>query len=838
MPLDSLGRLLGYCGGWETASEPFLPYLDHCTDQAMLLRDGSVLGMARLPGAPFPLLGNVDRNGNVIRTTAFLNAAADDNVEIFIHLVRHDNVPEMPPRPPAATAFDAMFMADYNADVQQHLRVNDWFLSVLVRPRKSPFARLGDAIKKLAPGRGDSVEEKLENAAASHEDRIAQLEDVFSFGLNLLRPLHPVRLGRRMEGKISFSEIAEALELIRTTKSHKQPMVAMPGTLGAGLAAHDPIAGRGGFEVRYGQGGFDSHFGTVLGITSYPEEIWQDRFDDLLSLDGRFSLTNHLRFMNRAQQQEHLNLLKRMILTSDDVNLDAAADMLSAAREVAKGASVQAFSRWSLALHCDGVPDPDPKKIARSAMRKVDKLVSQAKSIMVNAGFRVAPEGKGAKSALIAQTPGAPRRCHIRAGTLPTDYVASMATMGGFARGPSEHRWSGPLLRYATTGGTGFLDDLFVGEGDAAVGHCVVAGPNGSGKTVWLGANITAARALVRAGRKPGTQILLDIDHSNEQTILANGGSYVPIEGDGNDSGVAPLLLTNSRIVRAMLRTLIARLTQMDGQKVSADDIVGIRQGVDFVMNEMAPEQRHLGIIRSFMSFEADGAGARLERWCRQFNGDLAWVFDGTKHLIDFDVELAGVDLTAIKENALVMPPMGWLLLWLASQMMDGRRCIIWCEEAPAYLDKPEFSSVAKGLALRGRKRNTCFIPIAQMPEHLLSNEAGKAIVKQARKRVLFRNETADRDDYCNGLGVSEPIFNMVQRGMFQLPYHAVVIVRSDGQSSINRFDLSSLKKYLQVFSGTTNSVALFRKIMQKNGPDAIQENLEEFWRRQSEASA
>ena len=162
---------------------------------------------------------------------------------------------------------------------------------------------------------------------------------------------------------------------------------------------------------------------------------------------------------------------------------------------------------------------------------------------------------------------------------------------------------------------------------------------------------------------------------------------------------------------------------------------------------------------------------------------------------------------------------------------------VVWCEEAPAYFNKQEFSAMGKAMALRARKQNACFIAIAQMPEHLLETEVGKAIIKQARKFVLFRNTGAERADYIDGLGVPEPVFEMVRKGMFQLPYHSALIFRRDGQSSVVRFDLSNLKHHLAVFSGTTNSVRLWREIAAKHG-GAGRETLEEFWRRLPEAAA
>ena len=56
----------------------------------MLLADNSVMSVMRMPGAPFALVMNSQRNAHKRRLTAFLNAIADENVEVHIHLVKHD----------------------------------------------------------------------------------------------------------------------------------------------------------------------------------------------------------------------------------------------------------------------------------------------------------------------------------------------------------------------------------------------------------------------------------------------------------------------------------------------------------------------------------------------------------------------------------------------------------------------------------------------------------------------------------------------------------------------------------------------------------------------------
>jgi type IV secretory pathway VirB4 component len=148
---------------------------------------------------------------------------------------------------------------------------------------------------------------------------------------------------------------------------------------------------------------------------------------------------------------------------------------------------------------------------------------------------------------------------------------------------------------------------------------------------------------------------------------------------------------------------------------------------------------------------------------------------------------------------------------------------VIWCEEAPAYMPTPAFARPFKGIALRARKRNASFNAIAQQPFDLLTNEAGHALAKQARQMILFRNDKAVEVDYRAGLGVTPAEFRVITEDMFTLPWHSVLVKRQDGQSGLNRFDLSSLPQHLNILSGTPSRVRLLKQCLARSNGDEMQ---------------
>jgi type IV secretion system protein VirB4 len=798
----------GYSGGQELGSDDYFPYIDHIAPTVVLLSDNSVMSVMRMPGAPFSSVMNGQRNGNKRRLVAYLNAAADENVEIHIHLVKHDAALPQAAHADAVEPYAKLVLADYHGSIADDLSVVDWFLTVRVKPRIPPFATVTDKIKAVAAKLGlaskhDILDPQLE----------VQLADAIRLALGTLQPFGPVLLATREDTDVIgeplvYSEIAEFLCLLRTLQFSPQPLADVCGFLGAGIAAADVTAmpHMRMLRIDHAAGGSPATrtYAGVLGFLAYPRRLNQSRLDDLLALPGRFVMTVAIRFQSRAEAQDSLDLLKRRLTSGDNRAVDDTADLEDAISAVAGGRAESGISRWSLIVH-------------GSTPVEVDRLVSAARNVVANAGAKVGLESRGMLNCHLAQFPGAPLSTWIRPARCSTKQISVLATLSGHARGPARARWDRHLFRMLSPAGTAFDFDLFVGD----VGHNFIGAPNGAGKSVFLGMNIAALDASVRNADRgqPGIQIILDVDQSNHNTIAMLGGRYSSMRV--GYSGTAPLRLPDTPRVRQLLRDLIAGLVQTDSAppptKAERD---GIRAGVDFVMGEMAPDDREFSIIRSYMGFSDNGAGERLEPWCR--DGELGWVFDGTAHDIDFTERLVGIDLTAVMNDARIMPPVAFVLLWMASDVMDGRRVVIWCEEAPSYMPSPAFAKPFKGIALRARKRNASFNAIAQQPSDMLTNEAGHALVKQARQMVLFRNDKAVEADYLQGLGLTPAEFRAITEDMFALPYHTVLIKRQDGQSGINRFDLSMLPQHLNILSGTPSRVRLLQHCLEGNGGDEM----------------
>ncbi|TPK21625.1 type IV secretion system protein VirB4, partial [Mesorhizobium sp. B2-5-9] len=213
--------MFGASGRTERSGEIYLPYVGHLSDQVVLLEDGSIMAMAHLNGLPFDLEDAEMRNSRCRAFNTLLRNIADDNVTLYAHLVRNNDVPE-----PASRQFQSAFAGSLSEAYESRvlsgkLFRNDHFLTVVVFPRT--------AIGKIG-WRSAKSSRRNDNDLAT---QMRSLEDLWQIIAGSLGGYGLRRLGVREKGDVLFTEIGEALRLIMTCRFLPVPMVS--GSLGASI---------------------------------------------------------------------------------------------------------------------------------------------------------------------------------------------------------------------------------------------------------------------------------------------------------------------------------------------------------------------------------------------------------------------------------------------------------------------------------------------------------------------------------------------------------------------------------------------------------------------------
>lgn len=776
--------MFGKSGSAERSGEIYLPYVGHIADNVVLLRDGSVMAMGHVQGVPFELEETAIRNGRKRNLNTVLRNIADDNVTVYTHLIRHPDVPELP-----GTQFRSEFSRNlhraFNERVlKDRLYRNDYFFSVIVSPR-NVLGKMGSRMMRIGQ----------KTSSEGNSSAVRQLEDVWQVVSSALDRYGVRRLGLRERNDVVFTEIGEALRLI--ISAYWMPVPLVSGSLGASLYTDRVICGKRGFEIR----SLDhSRVGGIFSFREYPAKTRPGMLNTLLSVEFPIVISQSFGFLTRAQADEKLTLKTNQMANSGDKATSQMEQLVDAVDRLISNEFVFGMHHFSLAVYADNLPD-------------LGERSARARARLTDAGAVVVQEIMALEAAFWSQLPGN-WEFRTRAGSINSNNFASLSTFDNFPAGAREGHWGTAIARFRTDGATPYDYVPHVKD----VGMTAIFGPIGSGKTtilMYIMAMMEQALSTVN-----GAVVFFDKDRGGQLLVLATGGTYLVLKR-GVSCGLAPMRgLSGDADDVEFLRQWITGLIESDGKgAISSEDAKRLQRGIARQMTYPV-EMRSLAGVRQFlMHGPTEGAGARLERWCR--GGALGWLFDGDEDSVDLSSAITGFDLTAFLDHEEICAPTAAYLLYRIEKVVDGRRFLMSCDEFRAYLLDPKFAAVIDKFLLTVRKNNGMLILATQQPEHVLESKLGASLVAQCMTKILYPSPTADRSAYITGLSCTEGEYVAIREGMVGDPKR--FLMKRENGSVICEFDLSSMPEYIAVLSGRANRINFAEQLRAEYGADPSQ---------------
>ena len=655
--------MLGNNGFSERAASKYLPYVGHIGPQTILLENGALLAMAHVQGAPFELAENTARNARLRLLNTIYRNLADDNVTIYTHLIRHPDLAEEAPRhfrSQFAVAIDAAYR---NSVLANRLYRNDYFVTLLVSPRSALGTRFGNFRSKF----GRKFPEIAEGLARELEDQWLALA-------NGLEDFNIRRLGVYEHDCVMFSEIAEALRLIITTRHLRVPIVS--GHLGDSIYTDRVICGRRGIEMRAPD---KSTYGTIFSFREYPAKTRPGMLNTLLSAPFPLVLSQSFAFVTRAQAQDKLSLKSAQMVGAQDKATSQIAGLNEAADALSSNEFVMGAHHLSLAIY-------------GNSLGEVEDRAGRARGRLTDSGTVVVEERLGLEAAFWSQLPGNVE-WRTRPGHISSRNFAGLSSFDNFPAGQARGHWGRPIARFRTDGGTSY--DYVPHVADVAMN--IMFGPIGSGKTALLMFFLAMfEQSMVDRNKVTGARgsvVFFDKDRGGELLVRASGGTYLELRR-GEASGMAPLRgLKSTEADKDFLRGWLIALIQSDKKgTLNPEDEKKLERAISRQLN-MPEELRSLAGLREFLGHsDPMGVGPRLEKWC--WGGALGWAFDGDRDDVSIDEAITGFDMTQLLEHDEVCAPAGAYLLYRVTQILDGRRVVLSIDEFRFYLKNPQFAAV------------------------------------------------------------------------------------------------------------------------------------------------
>ena len=517
-----------------------------------------------------------------------------------------------------------------------------------------------------------------------------------------------------------------------STNRHRVRVPEVPMHLDA-LLADQPLTG--GLEPRLG----DAHL-RVLTIVGFPTATTPGLLDEMnrLPFPYRWSTrailldkTDATRLLTRIRRQwfakrKSIAAILKEVMTNEAsalVDTDAANKALDADMALQElGADVAGMAYVTATVT---VWDADPR-LADEKLRLVEKIIQ-------GRDFTAMPETVNAVDAWLGSIPGH-AYANVRQPPVSTLNLAHMIPLSAVWAGPerNEHLGAPPLLYGKTEGSTPFRLSLHVGD----VGHTLVVGPTGAGKSVLL------ALMALQFRRYDRSQIFaFDFGGSIRASALAMGGDWHDLGGgltEGSEASVSlqPLARIDDAYERSWAADWIAAILMREGMTITPEVKEHIWTALTSLASAPVSERTITGLAVLLQSNDLKQA---LRPYC---------IGGAYGRLLDAEAEhLGSADVQAFEIEGLVgtgaAPAVLSYLFHRIGDRLDGRPTLLIIDEGWLALDDEGFANQLREWLKTLRKKNASVIFATQSLSDIDGSNIAPAIIESCPTRLLLPNERA-----------------------------------------------------------------------------------------------
>ena len=536
-----------------------------------------------------------------------------------------------------------------------------------------------------------------------------------------------------------------------------------------------------------------SSFGGIFGIREYPAFTTPRQFESLLAVDFGFVLTQSFTFLGRATAAERFRLRQKQMENADDRAISQMHDLVDASDDLMSNRFVLGDHHFTLAVYAE-------------SLKGLRDNMSIARAALADTGMVAAREGAALEAAYWSQLVGN-FAWRARPAPITSLNFAAFSPFHTYPAGlPVGNHWGDAIALMKTSARSPY----FFSFHKADVGHTMVIGPSGGGKTVIV--NFLMAQAEKTGAR----QIFIDKDRGAQIFVLASGGTYLTLS-NGTPTGFAPLkALANTSEDRAWLNLFVRQLVKSEGKPITVQEERMIDEGVTAVMR-LPPEQRSFDALRTMLGMaDASGVGARLEKWTSR--GSMGWVFDNAEDEMKLDSRFIGFDMTDFLDNAEIRTPLMLYLFRRIDALLTGERTIIAIDEFWKALGDDAFRSFAQDGLKTYRKRNALMVFATQSPADALKSDISHSILEQVATKIMLPNPNGNRRDYVDGFSMTEAEYALIREELS--PESRKFLVKQQHDSVVVELDLSGMDDELAVLSGRAETTAIATEVMAEYGRD------------------
>lgn len=530
-------------------------------------------------------------------------------------------------------------------------------------------------------------------------------------------------------GNLGKDDYLTYLHSVVSAKRHKVTMPVVPMLLDS-LLYDTPLVG--GLEPMLG----DYHLRVVVPLKFVPtsqfgifnalnrldfEYRWVTKYICLSKADAMSEVGTYERLW-KGKMKSLMGVIKETMTGRDDSPINENAEMKTAEAKEAKR-SIEAdelgYGYYSTMIV---ILDKD-RKVADEKARTVELTLT-------NMGFTATVETINAVDAWFGSVPGAVCN-HVRRPMISTGNLVHLLPLSDIWAGPVRNKHlNGPTLIYTQTeGNTPFRLNLHIGD----VGHTMLVGPTGAGKSVHL-ALIAAQfrkykRSQIYVFDKGGSMRALTAGVGGNFFDLANEGkgsmSFQPlsqIDTEGERTWAAEWLYDWLRMEKVEItpdikRAMWTALTTLSGTPVGQRTIAGLTMMI----------QDH-SVKNALMPLTIDGPYGRM------FDSTEDGFSDGNWQVFEME--------KLMNTPAVVIPTLTYLFHKL-EQRLNGAPTLIILDECWMLFDHPAFSAKIREWLKVLRKSNASVIFATQSLDDVAKCKILDTVLGSCPTKIFLPDVTA-----------------------------------------------------------------------------------------------
>jgi len=512
-----------------------------------------------------------------------------------------------------------------------------------------------------------------------------------------------------------------------STKRHPVVTPELPVFLDA-ILADEPFAG--GLEPMIGE----AHLRTLT-ILGFPASTLPGMLDELNRQGFAYRWSTRFISMDKAEAEKVLGkkrrhwfakrksigaVLRETLFNEQAALVDSDADNKAADADAALQELGSDLVSYGYATTTITVMDED--------RRAVDEHIRVAERIINGRGFTAIRETLNAVEAWLGSLPGHPY-ANVRKPILHTLNLAHMVPLSAVWAGEETNRHlSAPALIQAQTGGTTpFRLNLHIGD----VGHTLVVGPTGAGKSVLL------SLLAMQWKRYAGAQVFIfDKGRSARAATLAMGGAHVELGGTDRPS-LQPLKDIDTGPDASFAADWLAGLCANEGVAITPELKAALWDAIQSLASAPRPERTLTGLS---LMLQDETLKAALHPFTLEGpHGRLLDADHETLNLADtvcFEME------ELMHARGAVAPVITYLFHRL-EERFDGHPTLLILDEAWLFLDDPMFAARIREWLKTLRKKNVSVIFATQSLADIAGSTIAPALVESCPTRIFLPNERA-----------------------------------------------------------------------------------------------